>query len=203
MSAPILTWGGPRSLSAVRSRHHEMAAALGVTPAVNGRVYWAMHTCWWTASQRDLYKLPDEGLPCDPRGSMLMEGELETFLEKAGEDWSHYGPYGVVAFLAAHHGNVEAWAKGEGIISRLDRLLPTSLEGWPAYTALLDGWREKLGKKIERAEQLLDQVPRNLPEWFRLAHARSEWALGNLLVCAGDLERLAVLGSEVDPWSTS
>jgi hypothetical protein len=36
-------------------------------------IYYAAQTCWWTISAQDLYKHPKSGLPCDPRGGMLLE----------------------------------------------------------------------------------------------------------------------------------
>jgi hypothetical protein len=102
------------------------------------RIYYAMHTCWWAYSEFHLYSLPGssvepggKGLPCDPRGSVLMmseEGDAEGFVLAAQANPEHYGKHGFRAFEAALHGNVVVAATGK----------PTSFRTWAAYNELLD-----------------------------------------------------------------
>lgn len=95
-------------------------------------VVYAVGTCWWS-----LYKdewmpytkpAPLGGIPCDPRGSMLMQGELSKFIGSAVANQSHYGKHGLLALAAAFHGNVIHVRSG----------LPTSFEGWEKYNLVLD-----------------------------------------------------------------
>ena len=66
-------------------------------------IYYGYHTCWWTHRRTDLRVLPN-GLPCDPRGGVLMEGDAKAFLANAERNAlaSHYGRHGMDAFMAAH-----------------------------------------------------------------------------------------------------
>lgn len=115
-----------------------------VRSARPSRIYYAMHTCWWAFRASDLYKLQSSGLPCDPRGSVLMmsqEGDFEGFLQAAEANPSHYGKHGLRAFEAALHGNVT---------TRDGR--PTSFRTWDAYNELLDRYDfeiQAIRKKIE------------------------------------------------------
>ena len=91
-------------------------------------VCYAVHTCWWCILSDNPYSLPpDHQLPCDPRGSVLMQGELGKFLEAAKANPDHYGKHGLKAFMAAYHGNLLT-----------DDGRPTSLERWAKYNEILD-----------------------------------------------------------------
>ena len=94
-------------------------------------VTYAVHTCWWGAGgDAFLYTIPTgtgHGLPCDPRGSVLMQGTLPEFLKAAKANPDHYGRHGLDAFMAAYHGNLLT-----------DEDKPTSLGGWEQYNQLLD-----------------------------------------------------------------
>jgi hypothetical protein len=48
------------------------------------RVFYALHTTWWTWDPADLYRKPGSPIPCDPRGSVLMEGDAPMFLAQVG-----------------------------------------------------------------------------------------------------------------------
>lgn len=108
--------------------------------ARSGIIVYAVHTCWWTASWNDVYKLPELGVPCDPRGSVLMQTDKpDQFIAAAEANPDHYGKYGLQAFMAAYHGNVRV----------ADNHKPTSLEGWEAYNKLID---EAMSRKEEESE---------------------------------------------------
>lgn len=91
--------------------------------------YYAVNTCWWGY---DIYytltnsKYP---LPCDPRGSVLMQGPRDKFIASAEANPSHYGKHGLLAFAAAFHGNLLTLSNK-----------PTSFEGWDKYNEILDHW---------------------------------------------------------------
>ncbi len=106
--------------------HIEMLAAADP----EATVWWAVGTCWWTTNGEDLSKLPPgssgHGLPCDPRGSVLLMGQVGRFLASAKANPVHYGTQGLQTLMAAHHGNV-----------RLDYGRPWSLESWSEYDALV------------------------------------------------------------------
>lgn len=92
-------------------------------------IYYSIGTCWWTMNPRDLYRHPECGLPCDPRGGMLMEcHEPLDFLTQAEQNPEHYGKHGIKAFMAAYHGGVRIKASG----------LPTCFDGWDKYNELID-----------------------------------------------------------------
>jgi hypothetical protein len=92
-------------------------------------VYFAMHTCWWTHDPSHLYTLPGTSIPCDPRGSVLMNAPLADFIAAAEGNPGHYGKHGLAAFMAAHHLNCQVAA---------DDPRPTSLKTWDEYNQALD-----------------------------------------------------------------
>lgn len=104
----------------------EMAAASSL-------LRYAMHTCWWGMEDAPWYKTsPTGGLPCDPRGSVLMQTEKPLdFIAQAEANPSHYGKYGLRTFLLSYHGCVTT-----------DDGRPTSLEKWAQYEALIDSLSE-------------------------------------------------------------
>jgi len=91
------------------------------------RAYFAVHTCWWGFDT--YYTVPGaaHGLPCDPRGSVLMEAPAPDFIASAEKNPDYYGKHGLRAFAAAFHGNV---------LTLNGR--PTSFAGWEVYNQLLD-----------------------------------------------------------------
>lgn len=71
------------------------------------------------------------GLPCDPRGCVLMQGDLAKFLANADADPKKYGQLGVKTLFAAFHSNVEVLTRdGRG-------WRPTCLDDWKGYEDLL------------------------------------------------------------------
>jgi hypothetical protein len=97
----------------------------------HNRVVYSVGTCWWKIGD-PIYQVPagrpGEGLPCDPRGAVLMEtDDLAGFLQAAKENPEHYGKHGLDAFMAAYHGNVVA-TNG----------YPTCFKTWQEYNDLID-----------------------------------------------------------------
>jgi len=91
-------------------------------------VTWAMNTCWWAMGEDCFqYEVPNSKLPCDPRGSVLMQGELGKFIKEAGANPSHYGEHRLDALMLAYHGNLLT-----------DEGKPTSFENWHLYNDLLN-----------------------------------------------------------------
>lgn len=91
------------------------------------KVFYAVHTTWWTTDPSDLYK-KDSGLPCDPRGSVLFETDnVDGFFRAAEENADHYGRHGLRAFMAARHGVIVA-PNGN----------PTSIKTWDQVNHLID-----------------------------------------------------------------
>lgn len=92
------------------------------------RLVYAISTCWWKLGN-PVYTHPENSLPCDPRGSMLMETDKPLdFILEAEKNPSYYGKHGLNAFTAAYHGNIITKDKG----------FPTSLNSWNDYNKLLD-----------------------------------------------------------------
>ena len=92
-------------------------------------IWYAFHTCWWTHREEDLRTL-ENGLPCDPRGSVLMMRSADSFFAAAEANPSHYGINGLKALEAAHNDNC--------VVGRFDPR-QTSLRTWGEYNALLGG----------------------------------------------------------------
>ena len=63
-------------------------------------IWYSVATCWWTHRQIDLCQLPDNGLPCDPRGGMLMMGPAADFIAAAEANPGFYGEQGLETFIA-------------------------------------------------------------------------------------------------------
>jgi len=96
-------------------------------------IFYGVNTCWWTHRESDLYRHPECGLPCDPRGGMLMQTDnADEFLRQAEAHPEHYGRHGLRAFMAAHHQNCITGDGGPR------HLWPTCLQTWEEYNALLD-----------------------------------------------------------------
>jgi hypothetical protein len=91
-------------------------------------IYYGAVTCWWTHDPSHLVVHPQSGLPCDPRGSVLLQTpHVDSFLETASQNPSYYGKHGINAFLAAHHENT------------IDLLgYPWSFTSWDDYNKLLE-----------------------------------------------------------------
>ena len=144
-----------------------------VRSAMPEMIFYAMRTCWWTHNRDHLYKHPETGLPCGPRSSHLMQtSDVEGFLEAAEGDTGHYGKYGLMTFVAAHHLNCVVSA---------DDLRPTSFEEWGKYNEMLDryfvedwvaGWKaqdpdafmtnEEVEAEIKRCEKKFDMSSEEL-----------------------------------------
>ena len=97
-----------------------------------GTIWWSVSTCWWTHRAEDLCNWGDSptGLPCDPRGGMLMMGDASGFLANAEANPSFYGSHGLDAFIAAHNDNC--------VVSLADRRT-ACLRTWQEYKDLLGG----------------------------------------------------------------
>lgn len=96
-------------------------------------IYYGVNTCWWTHRAEDLRTLPPRepgrsGLPCDPRGGVLMMGDAMDFLANAESQPEHYGRYGMAAFMAAHNDNC--------VVSVEDHR-STCLRTWAEYNELI------------------------------------------------------------------
>jgi hypothetical protein len=89
-------------------------------------ICYAMSTCWWCCKDQ-LTPQDDAGIPCDPRGSVLMETTLGFYLRDAKASPDHYGKHGLNAFVAGYDGNLLN-----------DKGKPTSFETWDEYNDLLD-----------------------------------------------------------------
>jgi len=90
------------------------------------RLVYAFNTCWWKLGD-PVYSY-ENGLPCGPRGEVLLETDDPMgFIETAERNPGHYGRHGLKAFAAAYHGNVR---------TRDGR--PTSFDSWDKYNDLID-----------------------------------------------------------------
>lgn len=106
----------------------------------NELLRYGANTCWWGMDDAPWYStgpsemqiggrtVKSDGLPCDPRGGMLLQTEKSLdFIASAEENAEHYGKYGVRTFLLALHGCVIT-----------DDGRPTCFESWKEYEALID-----------------------------------------------------------------
>jgi hypothetical protein len=95
------------------------------------QVFYGARTCWWTTSGDDLGTVPGtHGLPCDPRGGVLMQADdIEGFITAAARNPSHYGRHGIRAFYAAYHGC---------LVVSLDDPRPWCFATWAEYNDALD-----------------------------------------------------------------
>lgn len=116
-------------------------------------VFYGINTCWWAISWGQLYKhrphvmtiagreTMSPGLPCDPRGGMLLQTEdVDGFFDSAIKNAVHYGKHGLRAFLAAYHGNV--------VVSQIDQR-PTCFAGWEDYNRVLDEFDARVKASID------------------------------------------------------
>ena len=101
-------------------------------------IWFAYHTCWWTHRGTDLGTLPS-GIPCDPRGSVLLSTEADGFFKAAEANPDHYGKHGLTAFVAAHNDNCALEPDGRR----------WSLRNWQEYNDLLD-YQQEVGNQSER-----------------------------------------------------
>jgi len=93
----------------------------------SNRLVYGLQTCWWKIGD-PCYELPSSGLPCGPRGEILLETDDPiAFIQQAEQNPNHYGKHGINAFMAAYHGNLIT-----------EKGLPTSLETWDMYNDLID-----------------------------------------------------------------
>lgn len=70
-------------------------------------IYYGAQTLWWSHKREHLRRHPTAGLPCCPRGGMLLQtDDTEGFLNAAESNPDFYGEYGLVAFIAAHNDNM-------------------------------------------------------------------------------------------------
>ncbi len=100
-------------------------------------IFYGARTMWWTHKAEHLYKT-SSGLPCDPRGGVLLQTEdVAGFLYAAMDHSEHYGKHGLRAFMAAHHLNC--------CVSPEDPR-PTCMDSWDAYNDALDELIERQDK---------------------------------------------------------
>jgi hypothetical protein len=93
------------------------------------KIYYSVNTCWWTHNPEHLCTRPQSELPCDPRGGMLMQtDDVEGFLSAAEQNPTHYGEWGLRAFMAAHHQNCQVGPKDNR---------KTCFEKWDDYNRLI------------------------------------------------------------------
>ena len=105
-------------------------------------IYYAAQTCWWTHDAHDLQQLPS-GLPCGPRGEVLLETSNPAwFLDAAAAKPEHYGPHGIAALVAAHHQNVR-YARLMG------RVTSWSAASWLWYNTLLDRYAALPNNRVD------------------------------------------------------
>jgi hypothetical protein len=98
-------------------------------------IFYGANTCWWTHDPNHLGRLPDSGLPCDPRGGVLFQtDDVEGFLRAAEEAPDHYGRHGLQAFVAAHHENC---TMGD------DDPTPWAFPTWDEYNDAIDRGRDR------------------------------------------------------------
>jgi hypothetical protein len=94
----------------------------------NKLIRYGANTMWWGMDDAPWYSTDSVGLPCDPRGGMLMQTEDALgFLKAAEENPQHYGKHGLRAFLLSLHGCVVT-EDGK----------PTCFDTWQAYNDLID-----------------------------------------------------------------
>lgn len=99
-----------------------------VKAAAPETIWYGFNTCWWTHRNSDL-RTKDNGLPCDPRGGMLLMCDAADFFAQAEANPAHYGKHGLDALVAAHNDNC--------VVSFRD-FRQTCLEHWTEYNELLD-----------------------------------------------------------------
>lgn len=85
-------------------------------------------TCYWKIGG-PVYRKRDVDLPCGPRGEMLMEMDrAKDFIDAAIDNADYHGKYGLVALMAAYHGNLIVVSTGR----------PTSFGRWSQYEHILN-----------------------------------------------------------------
>lgn len=123
-------------------------------------VFYGINTCWWAISWAQLYRtrpqtltingrqIASDGLPCDPRGGMLLQGDnVDLFFDSAVNNSAHYGKHGLRVFLAAYHGNV--------VVSQTDPR-PTCFSSWDDYNRILD-------EHDARIQKIADDITKGNP----------------------------------------
>ena len=69
-------------------------------------IWYSFNTCWWTHRAADLCTHPGgNGMPCDPRGGMLLMTHAEAFFRGAEANPGRYGKHGLAVFMASHNDN--------------------------------------------------------------------------------------------------
>lgn len=118
-------------------------------------IFYSVNTCWWTHDPRHLCRHPT-GLPCDPRGGMLMQTDKpERFLASAAKNPTHYGRHGLRAFEAAHHENVQ--------VSESD-VRATCFKEWEDYNRLIDEHLDRTGATLPM--WVVYESPKDFPGKF-------------------------------------
>jgi hypothetical protein len=111
------------------------------------RIYYGAQTCWWTHDPAHLCKEPSTGLPCDPRGGMLLQtDDVEGFLKAAESNPTNYGKHGIVAFMAAHHLNTTVGPSD---------VRSTCFTSWDDYNRILDDHVVDVSEALNQSPSLL------------------------------------------------
>lgn len=111
----------------IRLTNARSLGQIKVLAAQSNRLVYGFSACWWKVGD-PVYSHDESGLPCGPRGEMLLEtDDPMSFIAAAEANPAHYGKHGLDAFVAAYHGNTVT-----------ETGLPTSLETWDEYNKLLD-----------------------------------------------------------------
>ena len=94
-------------------------------------IWYGYNTRWWTHRAEDVFSHDGthSGMPCDPRGGMLMMGPAADFLAAAEGDPDFFGSHGLDAFIGAHNDNC--------LVSDADPR-STCLRDWKDYNLILD-----------------------------------------------------------------
>jgi hypothetical protein len=133
----------PRGWSEVEMEVREKTTLEAIRRERPTMIFYSFITPWWTHRPCDL-GVKDSGLPCGPRGSILLQtDDVEGFLRAAEANPEHYGRHGLRSFIAAHNDNA---------IRSLEDPRPWEEKGWEPYNEALDRLDKRLAEKLERGE---------------------------------------------------
>jgi hypothetical protein len=122
-------------------------------------IFYGFITCWWTHDRKHL-AVNKSGLPCDPRGGVLLQtDQIEEFLDNAvfskknlaryaRLNVSHYGRHGLRAFEAAHHLNMR--------VSVNDKR-STCFTDWEDYNRAIDEYLLHTGKSFAKVLKITQE----------------------------------------------
>jgi len=90
-------------------------------------VCYSTRSPWWCLLSEIPYRLWPYGIPCDPKGNVLLQAAIKSFIDAAMSKPGHYGKHSFEAFMAAYHMNLTN-----------DDGSPAVLANWDEYNAALD-----------------------------------------------------------------